>query len=249
MLRGRETRTKNQTWRDDACIEPGRAVVKTCVNARAKILLLILCAAPFVWAGEAPAEPVGMAQNAAVDGLPPHEILAMVRASGFDPVSRPVRSGRTVTLRAIDRYDLELNLVIDARSGRVLSANEVAAPRDATRRGPMPAYDPRDAPVYGRIFGPPEAGFGSPRPPGNVPAAPGVQSAPSAASVANAANVKPQEKAAARAPLPRPRPYVVEATGSVPIAADTPAVPASPASEAAPKPNGGESMPPVAPLD
>jgi hypothetical protein len=113
----------------------------------------------------------------------------------------------------------------------------------------MPAYDPRDAPVYGRIFGPPEAGFGSPRPPGNVPAAPGVQSAPSAASVANAANVKPQEKAAARAPLPRPRPYVVEATGSVPIAADTPAVPASPAPEAAPKPNGGESMPPVAPLD
>jgi hypothetical protein len=246
MLRGRETRTKNQTWRDDACIEPGRAVVKTCVNARAKILLLILCAAPFVWAGEASAEPAGMAQRAAVDGPPPHEILAMVRASGFDPVSRPVRSGRTFTLRAIDRYDLELNLVVDARTGRVLSANEVA-PRDGARRGPMPAYDPRDAPVYGRIFGPPEAGFGSPRPPGNVPAAPGVQSVPSAASAPNVANVKPQEKAAARAPLPRPRPYVVEATGSVPIAADTPAVPASP--EAAPKPNGGESMPPVAPLD
>jgi hypothetical protein len=249
MLRGRETRTKNQTWRDDACIEPGRAVVKTCVNARAKILLLILCAAPFVWAGESAAEPAGAAQSAAVDGLPPHEIFAMVRSSGFDPVSRPVRSGRTFTLRAFDRYDLELNLVVDARTGRVLSANEVAASRDAARRGPMPAYDPRDAPVYGRIFGPPEAGFGSPRPPGNVPAAPSVQSVPSAASTPNVANVKPQEKAAARAPLPRPRPYVVEATGSVPIAADTPAVPASPAPEAAPKSNGGASMPPVAPLD
>ena len=222
--------------------------MKTCVNARAKILLLILCAAPLAWAGEASAEPAGAAQSAAVDGLPPHEILAMVRSSGFDPVSRPVRSGRTFTLRAFDRYDLELNLVVDARTGRVLSANEVAAPRDAARRGPMPAYDPRDAPVYGRIFGPPEAGFGSPRPPGNVPAVPSVQSVPSAPSVAN---VKPQEKAAARTPLPRPRPYVVEATGSVPVAADAPAVQTNPApaTETAPKPNGGALMPPVAPLD
>jgi hypothetical protein len=223
--------------------------VKTCVNARAKIrLLLILCAAPLAWGGEASAEPAGAAQSAAVDGLPPHEIFAMVRSSGFDPVSRPVRSGRTFTLRAFDRYDLELNLVVDARTGRVLSANEVAAPRDAARRGPMPAYDPRDAPVYGRIFGPPEAGFGSPRPPGNVPAVPSVQSVPSAPSVAN---VKPQEKAAARTPLPRPRPYVVEATGSVPVAADAPAVQTNPApaTETAPKPNGGALMPPVAPLD
>jgi hypothetical protein len=223
--------------------------VKTCVNARAKIrLLLILCAAPLAWGGEASAEPAGAAQSAAVDGLPPHEIFAMVRSSGFDPVSRPVRSGWTFTLRAFDRYDLELNLVVDARTGRVLSANEVAAPRDAARRGPMPAYDPRDAPVYGRIFGPPEAGFGSPRPPGNVPAVPSVQSVPSAPSVAN---VKPQEKAAARTPLPRPRPYVVEATGSVPVAADAPAVQTNPApaTETAPKPNGGASMPPVAPLD
>ena len=223
--------------------------MKTCVNARAKIrLLLILCAAPLAWGGEASAEPAGAAQSAAVDGLPPHEIFAMVRSSGFDPVSRPVRSGRTFSLRAFDRYDLELNLVVDARTGRVLSANEVAAPRDAARRGPMPAYDPRDAPVYGRIFGPPEAGFGSPRPPGNVPSVPSVQSVPSAPSVAN---VKPQEKAAARTPLPRPRPYVVEATGSVPVAADAPAVQTNPApaTETAPKPNGGALMPPVAPLD
>jgi len=209
-------------------------------------LVLILCAAPLAWAGEASAEPAAAAQSAAVDGLPPHEILAMVRASGFDPVGRPVRNGRTFTLRAFDRYDLELNLVVDARSGRVLSANEVAAPRNAVRRGLMPDSDLRDAPVYGRIFGPPEAGFGSPRPPGTVPSVPSVQSIPGAP---NAANVKPQEKAAARPPLPRPRPYVVEATGSVPIAADTPAVPASPAPEADPKLNGGASMPPVAPLD
>src|SRR4030088_1025865 len=157
MLRGRETRTKNQTWRGDVCIEPGRAVVKTCVNARAKIrLLLILCAAPLAWGGEASAEPAGAAQSAAVDGLPPHEIFAMVRSSGFDPVSRPVRSGRTFTLRAFDRYDLERNLVVDGRTGCVVSAREVAAPRDAARRVPMPAYALRYAPVQLRISAPPQ---------------------------------------------------------------------------------------------
>jgi hypothetical protein len=212
--------------------------VKTCLNTRASIgLLLILCAAPLGWAGAASAEPAGM--TAAADGLPPPEILARVRSSGFDPVSRPLRSGQTFTLRALDRYDLELNLVVDARTGRVLSANEVGAPRYAGRRGPMPAYGPYDAPVYARIFGSPEAGFGSPRPPRAVPGAQGVP-----------ANVKPQEQAAAPAPLPRPRPYVVEATGSVP-AADTPVAQANPAPapETREKANGGASMPPIAPLD
>jgi hypothetical protein len=211
--------------------------VKTCLNTRASIgLLLILCAAPLGWAGAASAEPAGM--TAAADGLPPHEILARVRSSGFDPVSRPLRSGRTFTLRALDRYNLELNLVVDAHSGRVLSANEAVAPRYAARRGP--AYGPYEAPVYARIFGSPEAGFGSPRPPRTVPGAQGVP---------RGANVKPQENAAASAPLPRPRPYVVEATGSVPAAADTPVAQANPAPETSPKPNGGESMPPIAPLD
>jgi hypothetical protein len=209
--------------------------VKTCLNTRASIgLLLILCAAPFGWAGAASAEPAGM--TAAADGLPLPEVLARVRSSGFDPVSRPLRSGQTFTLRALDRYDLELNLVVDARTGRVLSANEVAAPRYAARRGP--AYGPYDGPVYARIFGSPEAGFGSPRPPRTVP---GAQGGPSVA------NVKPQDQAAASTPLPRPRPYVVEATGSVPAAADTPVAQAKPAP--APETNGGASMPPIAPLD
>jgi hypothetical protein len=217
--------------------------VKTCLNTRASIgLLLILCAAPFGWAGAASAEPAGTTPSAAADGLPPHEILARVRSSGFDPVNRPLRSGRTFTLRALDRYALELNLVVDAHSGRVLSANEVAAPRYAARRDPMPAHGAYDAPVYARIFGAPEAGFGSPRPPRTVPGAQGVPSG---------ANVKPQDKAAESAPLPRPRPYVVEATGSVPAAADTPVAQANPAPapETSQKPNGGASMPPIAPLD
>ena len=215
--------------------------MKTCLNTHASIgLLLILCAAPFASASAASAEPAGMTGPA--DGLAPREILAIVRSSGFDPVSRPVRNGRTFTLRALDRYELELNLVVDARTGRVVSAKEAAAPPYAARGGLRPAYSPYGAPVYARIFGSPEAGFGSPRPPRTVP---GAQVVPSVAGV------KPQEKAAARAPLPRPRPYVVEATGSVPAAADTAVVQANPAPTppAVQKPNGGVSMPPIAPLD
>ncbi|HEX4553840.1 MAG TPA: hypothetical protein VH249_07635 [Xanthobacteraceae bacterium] len=217
--------------------------MKTCRNTRASIgLVLILCAAPLGWAGAASAEPAGTTPGAATDGLPPHEIFARVRASGFDPVSRPLRSGRTFTLRALDRYDAELTLVVDARTGRVLSASEVAAPRYAARRGPMPAYGAYETPVYARIFGSPEAGFGSPRPPRVVPGAQGVPSG---------ANVKPQEQAGAQTPLPRPRPYVVEATGSVPAAADMPVAQANPAPapETSQKQNGGASMPPIAPLD
>jgi hypothetical protein len=73
--------------------------------------------------------------------------------------------------------------------------------------------------------------------------------------VPNAPSIKPpQEKAAARAPLPRPRPYVMEATGSVPAAADSGQKNPAPANDDAQKDsaqdhNGGASMPAIAPLD
>lgn len=208
--------------------------MKTRIKTRTKIrLLLTLCAAPLAWTGGASAQQAGIAPGAGADALPPQRIVSMVRANGFDPVGPPVRSGRVFAVRALDAYDLEVDLVVDARTGRLLSANE-AAPRFGARRGLIQPYQPYEARVYGRIFGPAEAGFGAPRPPRSVP---GVKS--------------PADKAAAPAPLPRPRPYVVEATGSVPAAADTPVAQANPAPapETSQKPNGGASMPPIAPLD
>jgi hypothetical protein len=192
-------------------------------------------------AGEASAQAAGAVRDVTADALPPNQIVALMRTSGFAAVSRPVRNGHTYVLRALDPYDLEVNLVVEARTGRLLSASEVAAPRYAARRGPMPGYDPYGAPVYGRIFGPPDDEFASPRPPRNVP---GVSAAP---------GVKlPPEKTAAHAPLPRPRPYVMEATGSVP--ADSGQQNPAPAKDDAPKDsaqnhNGGASMPAIAPLD
>jgi hypothetical protein len=61
-----------------------------------------------------------------VGALPPDEIIASVRSAGFDPVSRPVHRGGVYVLFAIDRYDVDVRLTVDAHSGRVLSAMRLA---------------------------------------------------------------------------------------------------------------------------
>jgi hypothetical protein len=52
--------------------------------------------------------------------LPPAEILAEVRREGFYPVGRPVRRGRVYVLFAVDQDDFDVQLTVDAASGRVL---------------------------------------------------------------------------------------------------------------------------------
>jgi hypothetical protein len=52
--------------------------------------------------------------------LPPAEILAEVRRDGFYPVGRPVQRGRVYVLFAVDQDDFDVQLTIDAASGRVL---------------------------------------------------------------------------------------------------------------------------------
>jgi len=181
-------------------------------------------------------------------GLPPQRIVAMVRRSGFDPIGRPVRHGNLYVQRAIDPNDVEYRLVIDSLTGRMVSVRPVgiAGPYAAAGYGPYPPPPPL---IYGRYLPPPESGFGyrSPRPPRNVPNAhlPSPQAQPSASPQA-------QPSANAQAPLPRPKPYVMEATGSIP--ADAPKTP-PPAPQTTPEPpkaaqaNSAIVMPPVAPLD
>src|SRR5260370_30805635 len=43
-----------------------------------------------------------------------------VRRAGFEPISRPVQRGRVYVLFALDPYDIEVRLAVDAGSGRVL---------------------------------------------------------------------------------------------------------------------------------
>jgi hypothetical protein len=202
----------------------------------------MLCGLLLAAAGTAAAQSPGAPHDAGVDGLPPNRIAAIVRATGFDPMGAPVRNGDLYVLRALDPNDIAYRLVIDARTGRTVSMREIARP------GPyqaIPAAARNRAP-YGWIFGPSDdAGLGAPRPPRTVPHAP-----------------PPRQDAAT--PLPRPRPYVIEATGAVPPDAVKPAEPQTPLeTAAAPQPaaprtapasepatrNGGASMPPIAPLD
>ncbi|MFZ0070684.1 MAG: hypothetical protein WAK85_05420, partial [Xanthobacteraceae bacterium] len=83
--------------------------------------------------------------------LPPYEVLTSVRSMGLDPVGRPALRGRVYVLRAFDATQFEKRVVVDARSGEVLSV------RDAI--DPSPGYTPYD-PRYGH--------YEPPRPPAGI---------------------------------------------------------------------------------
>jgi hypothetical protein len=220
--------------------------------------LLLLCGVSLALASGASADPVGPAPRLALDGLPPYRVLAIVRATGFDPMGPPARHGDVYTVRALDPGDVEYRLVIDARTGRTVSVQQIAMPGPYR---PMPAFGPYDRPIYGRIFGPGGDETGSLRPPHDVPHVrpqplPPQQSA-APRPTESAAHVVPPPSSA-HAPLPRPRPYVMEATSSVPAGApkkpelqkspEPPPTVEAPKAEP-PKDNGGAQMPPIAPLD
>jgi hypothetical protein len=117
--------------------------------------------------------------------MPPYEILSMLRSTGFDPIGQPVRRGPNYVLRAIDDNDREVNLVINARSGNILSVTPIqTASRvpPGVSMGPYERMPPGYVPPAGsRSYGPPVAdddddglpppgfGYGAPRPPGAMP--------------------------------------------------------------------------------
>ena len=210
------------------------------------------------------APPASVPAAASQPGVPPQRLRTMMRASGFDPVGPPVRHGDLVVQRAIGPNDIEYRLVIDPLTGRTVSVSpmRVAGPYGGPAYyGPRPYYPPPYRPAYGRYWGPPsDYGFrGAPRPPRAVPTATAhlaaPQSEPPTQSQPGAAAQPSHPNPAAQAPLPRPKPYVMEATGSIP--ADSPQrLPAQKTAESrtppatpAPHDNGAAAMPPIAPLD
>jgi hypothetical protein len=153
-------------------------------------------------------------------GLPPHEILTIIRSSGLEPLSRPMRHGPAYALRAVNPSGHEVRVSVDARTGRILQVVPVLAQRYAVPRPP------------GRIANVPD-GYGpnsriAVLPPGyddspvNGPGAGGLPAVPAPAAV------PPRPAAqAGPPPLPRPRPKLAAAestpatpvTGAVPQAA------------------------------
>jgi hypothetical protein len=80
-----------------------------------------------------------------VPGLPPHEIVALVRSTGLVPLSRPMRRGPIYVLHAVDPAGQEVRVIVDARLGRILRVVPLLGPRYA-----MPVVPP----PYGRPPGP-----------------------------------------------------------------------------------------------
>jgi hypothetical protein len=74
-------------------------------------------------------------------GLPPHEILTIVRSTGLEPMGSPVRQGPTYALRAVDPAGEEVRVIVDAQRGRIVKVIPLMAPRYA-----MPLLRP----PYGR---------------------------------------------------------------------------------------------------
>jgi hypothetical protein len=69
--------------------------------------------------------------SAPLDMLAPLQIEAAVRRAGFEPTSRAVQRGRVYVLFALDPYDMDVKLTVDAGSGRVLWVTDAIGPRYA----------------------------------------------------------------------------------------------------------------------
>jgi hypothetical protein len=162
----------------------------------------------FVPCGSLTAQPVMPAYPApypgyypgAYGGFPPYEVLAIVRSRGLEPRSRPRRQGPVYALRALDPADREVQVTVDARTGRILKI----AP--TTNAGAVAPPTPIPYPVEGMD--------------GEVrnPALTGASRSPTGLRAGEAPSRPGGE--AALLPLPRPRPKRADAPSLSASAAD-----------------------------
>jgi len=157
--------------------------------------------------------------------LPPFEIIRIVRASGFTPVTRPVRRGPYYVLLAVDRGGRDMRVAVDARLGEIVNLRPAVA---GVPYGPEIGPAPPGVPPAPDLLSPPPRAA---RPTGeDAPAPPRTTPNPRAATAPAPASPPPAPEAApAAAPAPAPAP-----TRSV--AADSPELPPLPAPPPLPRP-------------
>jgi hypothetical protein len=223
------------------------------VNVKAQLLACaafgLACAFPAVAGAQAPyaagpppaAYPGGPYANGYAAAVPPEQVIASVRAAGFAPLSRPVLRGAVYYMRA-SRRNVEVRVAIDARSGRVLSAKQLAFDQPPTGR---PEAAPVAAPRYEPYVRSGEYSETAPVPPADVPVEAGALPPGRVPGVA-APPPQPPKKLATRPPVQRAR-GTDEVTGSVPepAAAKPAEIPPSAPAAAPVKP----AMLPIAPLE
>lgn len=172
--------------------------------------------------------------------LPPTEVYAIVRESGFSPLGIPHQRGPVYTIAVIDRGGDDGRLVIDARTGRIIRF----VPADRMGNNFYEGYDPYappGAPPPAGIFrGEPRSQLSAPRVASRTPPVPLPKPSPP-----HAGEIKPL--AAKPAPAPAQQSAAVQAKP-----ADAPPSSAAPApleAKAAPQIQPTQDMPKVQGLD
>jgi hypothetical protein len=189
--------------------------------------------------------------------LPPAEILAIVRSSGFRPVGPLMLTGPVYRVRAIDPAGQLVRVVVSARMGRIVRVVPVglryaapvvppSVPYYARPYARPPAAVPPTADGYGPHpqMGPPDE-FDDPV--GSIPRA-GPDGLPSVPGRFAARNPQVQRRIAvtpSQPPLPRPRPKLAAADpAAAPPTNDSP--PAATVKPAAPPTNSTKPAAPPA---
>jgi hypothetical protein len=94
--------------------------------------------------------------------LPPTEVYAILRESGFLPLGIPPQHGFVYTISVIDRGGDNGRLVIDARTGRIIRFMPAYRMGDNFNDALAATYGPAGSPPVSAVRGPP-------RPPASVP--------------------------------------------------------------------------------
>lgn len=197
--------------------------------------------------------------------MPPHEVVALVRSTGLEPVGRPIRRGPAYVQHAVNPAGREVRVIIDARLRRVARVVMLGPARAAAADvPPLPApygrppadiagvpdgngpaarvggLPPDDAEPYG-----PSSQQNGQQPYGQVAAVGSVPVAPTRTPAVSAAPVTSQ---ASPPPLPRPRPKLAAAdpvapapVATAPAVAPVPAASESSVQTAAPAQSKGIS--------
>ena len=178
----------------------------------------------------------GPGPAAYASGLPPYEIMRIVRSHGLTPLSRPLRRGPSYMVLALDRGGGRVRLLIDAARGEIVGIDPMLAAGTPGGYARPPAAIPG---ASGQAELGPSASNGPPPLPGALPRT----------RVANAPAVT---AAPAPTPLPRPRPSLAASEQPAPAATAEPAKqPAAEAPKSEPKsePKHELHLVPAAPLD
>jgi hypothetical protein len=178
--------------------------------------------------------------------LPPSEVYAVVRDSGFSPLGAPQQRGLFYTIAVIDRGGEDGRLVIDARNGRIIRFMPAYRMGDNRNDDLTVTYGPTGPlPPISNLRGVPRPPASVPRVASRTPAVPLPKASPP-----HAGDIKPDIKPLAAKPAPEPaqQSAAVQAApadvptkppAAVPIVESKPAPPIQP-TQAMPKAQGLE---------